>query len=253
MLKFDEGCALVIGGSGGLGSVICRRLAVAGSNILASYRSNADGAERVCAEARAEGVRAETAQLDLVDSEAIADLIQRAESDFGAVHTVVYAAGPHIRLAPIADIGADEFQDALSADVGGFFNLVASSLPALRRSRGSYVALTTGALRRYAPLDILSIAPKAAVEQIVRGIAREEGRNGVRANAIGVGWVDVGLAVKALSSDRARRLRDKIIAGTPLRRAAQPEEVADLVVFLASLSAGYISGEYISVTGGGSV
>jgi 3-oxoacyl-[acyl-carrier protein] reductase len=253
MLKFNAGCALVVGGSGGLGSVICRRFAQAGSDVCLTYKSDEESANLTRHAVTACGVRSRTERLDLADMERLGEVLRTTESTFGEVHTVCYAAGPSFSLQPIAEIDPAEFHAVMQADAGGFFNLVHAALPALRRSRGCIVALTTGGLRRYPPLDIMSVAPKAAVEQIVRGVAREEGRNGVRANAIGTGWVDVGLAAAAVASAGAKRLRDKLIAGTPLQRPGTAEEIADVAVFLASKSAGYISGEFISVTGGGTV
>jgi NAD(P)-dependent dehydrogenase (short-subunit alcohol dehydrogenase family) len=253
MITFDPGCAFVVGGSGGLGSVICSRFAEAGTDVFLTYKSNSSAGQATLQRVRASGRSARCEQLDLMDLGRVSQMVECAEREFGKLHTVCYAAGPSFNLGPIAEVDPLEFEAVMREDVSGFFNLVHAALPALRRSRGTLVALTTGGLRRYPPLDIMSVAPKAAVEQIIRGVAKEEGRNGVRANAIGTGWVDIGLAAQAVEDPSVKRLRDKLIAGTPLRRPGTAQEIADVVVFLGSRSAGYISGEFISVTGGGTV
>jgi NAD(P)-dependent dehydrogenase (short-subunit alcohol dehydrogenase family) len=253
VIEFDPGGALVVGGSGGLGSVICCRLAEFGSDVFLTYKANARAADATVESVKAHGQVGQCAQLDLADLARVQQLVDDAERAFGRLHTVCYAAGPKFNLLPIAEIDPREFESVMREDAGGFFNLVHAALPALRRSRGALVALTTGGLRRYPPLDLMSVAPKAAVEQIIRAVAKEEGRNGVRANAIGTGWVDVGLAAEAMESPQVKRLRDKLIAATPLRRPGTPREIADVAVFLCSRAAGYISGEFIGVTGGGTV
>ena len=89
----------------------------------------------------------------------------------------------------LSTVGADDFGQQVNTDVGGFFNLVSAVLPHLRRSQGSLVAVTTAATRRFAIRDGLSVAPKAAIEALIRGIAAEEGRFGVRANCVGPGML----------------------------------------------------------------
>jgi NAD(P)-dependent dehydrogenase (short-subunit alcohol dehydrogenase family) len=114
--------------------------------------------------------------------------------------------------------------------------------------------VTTTAVRRYASRDLLSAAPKAAVEQVVRAIAAEEGRFGVRANCVGVGVIDTGIFHDLVETgdydDRALTAARKAI---PLRRFGSAEEAAEAVAFLASPRAAYITGQTLCVDGGYSV
>ena len=169
----------------------------------------------------------------------------------GGLHTLIYAAGPYIHMRHISGLEPALFRETVSADVFGAYNLVHASIAALRKSRGAFVALATPAIRRYAVKDIMSAAPKAAIEAIVRGIAAEEGRFGVRANCVGVGVITDGmyheLVARGDMDDRFLETTRNILA---LRRLGTAEEIAAVVEFLASDRAAYVTGQTLMVDGG---
>jgi NAD(P)-dependent dehydrogenase (short-subunit alcohol dehydrogenase family) len=173
-----------------------------------------------------------------------------AESAFGSITTVVYAAGIPIPQAYVGQAKQADWRKVVDMDLHGFFRLVQAALPALRRSRGSLVAVTTAAAQRHIPRDILSSAPKAAVEALVRGLAREEGRFGVRANCVAPGLIEAGISVELLSGVIAPMVVEKIRQDIALKRFGTAEEVAEAVAFLASDRARYITGQVLSVDGG---
>jgi NAD(P)-dependent dehydrogenase (short-subunit alcohol dehydrogenase family) len=236
------GAALVVGATGGIGAAVAKKLAGAGSRIALTYRGNEAEAKRLAAE-----LAAKAWQLDLTDAQATA----RTVKEVGVLHTVVYAAGPHVPMVHLSRVTPDQFRDQLSADAAGFFTLISAALPALRDSRGSLVAVTTAATRRHPVRDGLSAGPKAAIEALVRGFAAEEGRFGVRANCVGPGMTTDGMAVLLMASgDLDDKALDAARSNIPLRRFGTADDVAAAVVFLASDHAAYISGQKLDVDGG---
>ena len=247
---FASGAALVIGGSGAIGAAICRGLAEAGVNVALTYRSNAELASQLVGEIEATGGQALACKADLLDPASVHAAVDDTIRRFGGIQSVVYAAGPPIEFLYINQITPEEWARVINVDVNGCFNVIEAVLPHLReRGGGSIVAVVTGAVDRSPPRDILSAAPKAAIQMLVRGVAREEGRSGIRANCVGPGLIAAGLGVSTLhahTADYSARMTKAI----PLKRAGTPEEVADAVCFLLSDKARYITGATIPVAGG---
>jgi 3-oxoacyl-[acyl-carrier protein] reductase len=237
------GAALVVGASGGLGAAIATLLLARGCRVAATYRR--PGSARL-AELAATPVTPATMlsyQLELTDADACARLVDTVVTDFSGLHTLVYAAGPHV--------SPEQFRNQLLADAAGFFNIAQPALPALRAAGGNIVAVTTAATTRFPVRDGLSAGPKGAVEALVRGLAAEEGRFGVRANCVGPGMLTDGMAETLIGSgDLDERALAVTRANIPLRRFGSAADIAEAVCFLASDRAAFISGQKLDVDGG---
>lgn len=246
---FSQGVAIVAGGSGGIGSAICLGLAKEGSDILLTYNANREAAEKVASEIRALGRRAEIAQLRLDDADAVASMVNQAAQRYGRIHSVVYAAGPSLHMSLISQLTPQAWANVISSDVNGCFNLVHAALPHLKGG-GALLAVITSAVERVPARDICSAAPKAAIEMLMRGVAKEEGKNGIRANCVGPGWVDAGLGRQVMERELNAEQIDAIRRTIPLRRIGRAEEIADAAVFLLSSKATFITGQSLAVDGG---
>ena len=249
--RFSTGAAIVAGGSGGIGAAVCRQLAVGGADVAFTYHRNKDKAEAAAHAVRAAGRKVLMTAVDLDDETAVASFVDDVAQRFGGVHTTVYAAGPYIDMRFVSRIEPALFRKTVGTDVFGCYNLVHACLPHLRTARGAIVATTTPAIRRATGRDVLSAAPKAAIESLVKHIALEEGRFGIRANAVGVGILHDGMyhALKA-SGDFDERYMEAARTNLPLGRMGSAEEIADAISFLVSDKAAYVTGQMLNVDGG---
>lgn len=247
---FPDGAALIVGGSGGVGRAVAAAIAAAGSDVAITYRTNARAAEDAAAAARSLGRRAEAIALDLGCADQAREVVEGVGARFGALHTVVYAAGSDIAMRFASEISPADLSLVLARDTGGFFHVVRAAIPLLRASRGSIVAVTSAGLLRCPTRDLLSIAPKAAMEAIVRTVAVEEGRFGVRANAVALGVIDAGIFLRLKAQGLDEAWLEAARRNTPLRRFGSAEEAADVIVFLASARAAFVTGQTIAVDGG---
>lgn len=251
MDDFPEGVALVIGGSGGIGSAIARRLADHGVKLAITYRNNEGAANDVARAIEAGGGQCSVHQVALGDLESVRRCLDSLAERHAAVHSLVHAAGTYIDQPFVSQVTPEQWRNTMDWDVNGFFHVVHAALPHLRSSRGSIVFISSAGLKRFPPGDVLSIAPKGAIEALVHAIAREEGRFGVRANSVAVGVVDAGMFPKLVErGELSQAWIDAAIKNTPLRRFGTPEEIADAVVFLASSRARYVTGQTVFVDGG---
>ena len=137
------GAAVVTGGSGGIGAAIARLLAERGSDVAITYNRNLAAAEKVVAEVESHGRKAKAWQLSLEDESATATFLTDVVAEFGGIHTLVHAAGPHVPMVHLSKVTPSEFRRQVDQDVIAFFNLVQPAMPILRASKGNLVAVTT--------------------------------------------------------------------------------------------------------------
>ena len=248
--SFENGCVLIIGGSGGIGSLCAKEFANSGAKVVITYFKNKQVAIDVAEEIDND---VEIYQLDNNDSKLVDETFRKVENDYGSINTIVNAAGFDIPQKFINEIDIDLWRSVIDADINGFFNLVKSGLPYLRKSQGSIVFISSAGLFKYPPGDILSVAPKATIEHVIKGIAKEEGKNGVRANSIALGVIDTGIFHRLREENDTffdDAWHEAVLNTLAIKRFGLPKEVADTAVFLASSRAGYITGHCIPVDGG---
>ena len=249
---YPEGFALVIGGSGGVGTAICKELVESQVPLLLTYNSNQKRAGALVSELHAVSTDVACCQVSLQNLASLEAALELGLEAYGRLHSVFIATGYDIPHSPISDVTPELWQRVMRSDAEGAFNAIHATLPHLRTGGGgSYVHISSAGLLKYPPLDILSVAPKAAVEELIKGVAKEEGINNIRANSIAIGVIETGIFLRLKEQGV---FDDAWIEGVksalPLNRFGQPEEVAKMAVFLASNNAAYTTGQLIPVDGG---
>ena len=249
-LNFKKGCVLIVGGSGGIGSLCAQEFANSDAKVAITYYKNEKAAVDLANEINSD---VKIYQLDNSDFKSVEDTFKKVINDYGSINTLVNAAGFDIPQKFISEIDADLWRGVIDVDINGFFNLIKSGLPYLRESHGSIVYISSAGLFKYPPGDILSVAPKATIEHVLKGIAKEEGKNGVRANSIALGVIDTGIFHRLREENNTffdDAWHEAVMNTLAIKRFGFPKEVADTAVFLASSKGGYITGHCIPVDGG---
>ena len=249
---FPKGAVIVFGGTGGLGAASARELARSGSDVALCYRSRRDRAETLADEFRALGRTVSIHEANAIDADSIAAARDAAIAEHGRLHSMVWAAGPLVEQVHLSRTPADQWKHAIDVEVHGFFAATQAMIPHFRQQGGgSFVHLGSAGHLRWPDRDGLSVVPKAANEALVQGLAREEGRFGIRANSVLVGVIDSGMFHDLLAKGA---FDERWIAATKsalaLKRWGTPEEIGYAVTFLASNRALYITGQQIAVAGG---
>ncbi len=233
--------ALVTGGSGGIGAAIARRLAADGCAVLVHANAHPDRAEAVAAAIRAAGGQARALAFDVTDAAATLAALE-AELRTGTIQIVVNNAGIHAD-AVFPGMSARQWSSVIDVSLNGFFNVTQPlTLPMIRTRWGRIINITSvaGIVGNRGQTNYA--AAKGALHAATKSLALELASRGVTVNAVAPGLIDTGMIEGAFDAETIKKL-------VPLGRVGKPEEVADLVAFLASDQAAYISGQVISING----
>lgn len=249
---FPEGAAIVFGATGGIGRVVCLELARAGADLALVWNSKDAVAQTLADDIRALGRKASVHQCDVTQEGATKATIADATKHHGRIHTLVWGAGPLAEQVFFADTSPAQWQKAIDVEVHGFFGASQAGVNHMRANGGgSVVHLGSAGDLSWPDKDILSVAPKAANESLIKAIAREEGKNNIRANSVLIGVIEAGMFLE-LSKQGVfdEQWTNDVQKNLALKRWGQPEEIGYAVAFLASRRAAYITGQQIAVAGG---
>jgi 3-oxoacyl-[acyl-carrier protein] reductase len=234
--------ALVTGGSGGIGAAVCRRLARAGHFVYVHAHQGSEAAGQLVGEISAEGGLSQVVTFDVADAAATTAALE-AVLAAGAVQIVVNSAGLHDDAAFPA-MTAAQWQRVHAVIVDGFFHVTqALLLPMIRTRWGRIINISSVAAQIGNRGQVNYASAKGALISATRALALEVATRGITVNAVAPGIIATRMS--AGSFDAA--LVEKLV---PMNRAGEPGEVADLVAFLASDEAAYITGQVVGINGG---
>jgi NAD(P)-dependent dehydrogenase (short-subunit alcohol dehydrogenase family) len=250
MRDFSGQVVLVSGGSRGIGRAVCLAFAQAGADVAFLYRSRTEQAREVCTAIEAAGHRALSFAADVAQAAPVEQAVQAVVKQWGRLDVAVHAAGAPGVWKSVRQLSVAEWEDYIAVDLNGAFHVIQSALNVMHeRQSGVIVAISSIASQMCQARNSQGAAAKAGVEALIRVVAREEGRHGIRANAVAVGLTDTDMARDALER-WGPEATQRIVAGIPAGRIGTPEEVANLVTFLASPEGVYITGKVLQIDGG---
>ncbi|MBL8446849.1 MAG: 3-oxoacyl-ACP reductase FabG [Zoogloeaceae bacterium] len=233
--------ALVTGGSGGIGAAICRRLAADGHHVIVHGSRPGGLAEEIAQDLRAVHLQAEAVAFDVADRAATATALA-AILAAGPVQILVNNAGVHDDAVFPGMTGA-QWDRVMNVSLDGFYNVTQPlSLPMLRTRWGRIVTISSVAGLTGNRGQVNYAAAKGALHAATKSLALELASRGVTVNAVAPGIIDTAMSGEAFDEATIKRI-------VPMGRAGRPEEVADLVGFLVSDQAAYISGQILSING----
>ena len=235
---------LVTGGSRGIGAAIVRRFAAEGCRITIGCRSANAAADAVLRDVTAAGTQGVIVTGDLAKPEAARDVVAQTVAKFGHIDVVVNCGGISEHRAFEASDPAF-FHAIFDTNVLGTIAVIQAALPHLTAPGGRIVNFSTALASRPIPKSSIYSASKAAVQTLSHALAKEFGPRGITVNAVAPGVIETDMTAKTLV-ERG----DSIRAMTPLGRIGQPDDVAGVVLFLASPEGGWITGRTLLVDGG---
>jgi sorbitol-6-phosphate 2-dehydrogenase len=250
--------AVVTGGAQGLGEALCQRLAREGAHVVVADL-NLEGAERVAAQIAAQtGRRALAVKVDVTDEAQVAAMVARAVSEFGRLDVLVSNAGILIAGA-VDEIEADKWRKVVDVNLFGYFLCARHAARAMKAQRsGAIIQINSKSGKKGSYKNSAYAASKFGGLGLTQSLALELAEYNVRVNAVCPGnLLDSPLWVDSLYRQYAEKwgiseeeVRQKYVEQVPLKRGCTYEDVCNVVVFLASDGASYMTGQAINVTGG---
>lgn len=238
----DTKRALVTGGSGAIGAAICRQLARDGFAVIVHANRGVDAAQALVEEIAVAGGQAQAVVFDITDATATAAALEILLAD-GPIQVLVNNAGIHEDVV-FPGMQLAQWQRVLDVSLNGFFHVTQPlMLPMIRTRWGRIICITSVAALMGNRGQVNYSAAKGALHAATKSLSLEVASRGITVNAVAPGIIQSAMSEAAFDATRIAQM-------VPMKRAGQPEEVADLVSFLASDRAAYISGQIISINGG---
>ena len=247
MKKLENKVAVITGASKGIGAGIAKHLAAAGASVIVNYASAKAGADEVVAEITAAGGKAIAVQGNVSNEADITRLFEETQKAFGAVDILVNNAGVY-KFGAIEEINAEDFHTQFNTNVLGLLLTTQGAVKNFNANGGSIINIGSAVSAITPPGSSIYTATKGAVDAITHVLAKELGGKNIRVNSINPGMVETEGTHTAgfIGSD----FQTEIVKTTPLGRIGQPDDIAEVAVFLASDDARWLTGELLLASGG---
>jgi 3-oxoacyl-[acyl-carrier protein] reductase len=239
--------ALIIGGTGGIGSAACLKLANEGFNIAIHYHSNKIAAENLLEKINALGVKVWIVSGDISNALDVERLVDEAVRKIGHISVLINCATLKIPNTKFEQLEWNSFENHLNINIKGNFLLAQKLIPLMKKQKyGKFIFLTSQVTENVPPSEwSFYTTAKYGLNGLAKSLAVELAPHNIKVNLVSPGMTETSLV-----ADTPEKTRLLIAAKTPLRRLAKPEDIANVIAFLSSENADYITGETIRVNGG---
>ena len=246
MTLLSNKVALITGSSRGIGAATAKIFAENGAAVVVNYVAHSNAADAVVADITNSGGKAIAIQADVADPAQVKTMVSRATSELGNIDILVLNASITFPVVPFVDFKWEDFEYKLTRELKAAFFCCKEVVPGMiERNKGNIIAVSSGLSRQPGPGFIAHCTAKSGLDSFAKSLALELGPNGIRVNVIAP-----GLTVTDATAFTPEEMKQMIAANTPLRRLAQPEDVAGGILMLASDHSEFISGTYTPVSGG---
>lgn len=240
----DQKIALVTGGSRGIGAAIAKKLAGDGFKVIVNYAGNAQAADHVVREIEQAGGKAQAIQADIANTQAVQQLFEAIETQWGRIDVLVNNAGI-MKLAPLAQMEAQAVEAQINTNLIGSINTMREAANRLRDG-GRIINLSTTVIGLKLENYGVYAATKAAIETLTAILAKELRGRSITVNAVAPGPTATDLFLEGKSDELIERMAKM----PPLERLGQPDDIASVVAFLASPEGGWVNGQTLRANGG---
>jgi 3-oxoacyl-[acyl-carrier protein] reductase len=244
MKNLNDKVVLVTGASRGIGAAVAEHLAQADAKVIINYAGGKEAAEELVEKIKAGGGDAVALQADVSKAEDVKALFDNAIAHYGRIDVLVNNAGIMITKL-IKDTTDEDFTRQFDINVKGVFNTLREAATKLT-DNGSIINFSTSVNRIMLPTYGTYVATKAAVEQLTRVFAKEAGERGINVNSVSPGPTNTELFTKG----KPQEVIDRLASLSPFNRIGEPEDIAKIIVFLASDEAKWINAQNIGINGG---
>ncbi len=238
-------CAIVTGGAKGIGKAIALKLASLGANIVLNYRSSSKEAEETAEEIKKLGVEVLTVKADISKLNEVENLVSEAKEKFGSIDIMVNNAGI-TKDTLILRMKEEDFDSVIDVNLKGVFNCMKAVTPVMvRQKHGKIVSISSVVGIAGNAGQVNYAASKAGIIGMTKSLAKEVGSRGINVNAVAPGFIETDM-----TSSLNEKVKTEAEKNIPLNKFGRPEDVAEVVAFLAGSSSDYITGQVIHVDGG---
>jgi 3-oxoacyl-[acyl-carrier protein] reductase len=238
--------ALVTGASRGIGAASAKALAYHGATVVINYIKSKDKAEALLEEIKQAGGNGMTFQADVRDQTAVNSMVDAALDQFGKIDILVNNANINFPIRPFVELAWDQIEAKILGEMKALYNCSQAVLKDMMKRKSGKLIFVSSSLSRFPGYGFSAhAAAKSAMDSMAKVMATELGPMGITVNVVGP-----GLTLTDATAGQPKEMHEQIAGITPLRRLGMPDDIAGVVLFLASSLSDYLTGEYIPVTGG---